>query len=141
MLARFWLLTSGLLGATGVAAGALGAHALEETLGPERLATLETAVRYQLVHALALGLVAGLARTRSGPVLHAAGGCFLLGTLLFSGGICAWLAVGWTALVHVVPLGGLTMIAGWLCLAVAAVRREPVDFEPGRDPPENDRRA
>src|SRR5262244_2335421 len=44
----------GVLGALAVAAGAFGAHALRGRLDPAAMGTFETAVRYQLVHALAL---------------------------------------------------------------------------------------
>ena len=44
-----------LLGATGIAAGAFGAHALKDTLAKRgTLGTWQTAVLYQLVHATAL---------------------------------------------------------------------------------------
>ena len=52
----------GILGAAfgflGVALGAFGAHGLKGRLTPEDLAIFETAVRYQMYHALALILVA-----------------------------------------------------------------------------------
>ena len=49
----------------GVAAGAFGAHALHGRLESGQLQAFETAVRYQLIHALAL-LVVGLARGNCG---------------------------------------------------------------------------
>ena len=42
----------------GVILGAFGAHALKEQLTPDRLASFETGVRYQMYHALALLVVA-----------------------------------------------------------------------------------
>ena len=47
-----------ILAGLGVAAGAFGAHALRARLEPRALEIFETAVRYQLVHALALFAVA-----------------------------------------------------------------------------------
>ena len=46
-----YLVVAGLLGATGVAAGAFGAHALEASVSPERIAIWETAAQYHLMHA------------------------------------------------------------------------------------------
>ncbi len=51
---RTFLVIGFALGLAGVAAGAFGAHGLRDALGPQRLATFETAVRYQMYHALAL---------------------------------------------------------------------------------------
>lgn len=63
---RTTLLAAGLLGATGVAAGAFGAHALRDFLLERGMTSAwETAARYQLVHAIALLAVA--AWTRSAP--------------------------------------------------------------------------
>ena len=51
---RAFLVIAAISGSLGVAAGAFGSHALRAKLSPERLATFEIAVRYQLWHALAL---------------------------------------------------------------------------------------
>ena len=54
-----YLLIAGLLGATGVAAGAFGAHALQASVSPERIDIWETAAQYHMIHAaviLALAL-------------------------------------------------------------------------------------
>ena len=51
---RFALRAGALLGALAVAAGAFGAHALKDRLDAGDLAIFETAVRYQMYHALAL---------------------------------------------------------------------------------------
>ncbi|MEY2887040.1 MAG: hypothetical protein RI913_459, partial [Pseudomonadota bacterium] len=56
---RVFLSFAGVFGATGVAAGAYGAHALAQKLSPYLLNVFQTAVLYQLIHALALlGIVA-----------------------------------------------------------------------------------
>ncbi len=57
MTPRFFITTGGLLAALGVAAGAIGAHLLEERLGAERMESYQTAVRYQTIHAVGLVLV------------------------------------------------------------------------------------
>ncbi|MDA0990027.1 MAG: DUF423 domain-containing protein [Verrucomicrobia bacterium] len=128
---RFILAAASLMGGLAVVLGAFGAHALKERLDAAALAAFETAVRYQFYHALAL-LAVGLLMSQSmGGALRASAACFLLGTLLFSGSIyllatrsllpfgdCRWLG-------PVTPLGGLLLIAGWICLAVAAVRLPP----------------
>ena len=57
MSPRTLLFAAGFFGATGVAAGAFGAHALREFLLERGMTSVwETAARYQLVHAVALFL-------------------------------------------------------------------------------------
>ena len=51
---RAFLVLGAAFGLLGVLFGAFGSHALRSRLTPERVATFETGVRYQLWHALAL---------------------------------------------------------------------------------------
>jgi uncharacterized membrane protein YgdD (TMEM256/DUF423 family) len=110
------------LGFLGVALGAFAAHALKARLAPELLATFETGVRYQLIHALALLAVAWAHSRWPGRVLSAGGWLFVVGTLLFSGSLYALSLSGVHALGAVTPFGGLAFLAGWLCLAWAPWR-------------------
>lgn len=111
--------TSGLIG---VAAGAFGAHGLEGRLPADRLDTYETAVRYQLVHALALLAVAWAATRWSSTPASAAGWLFVTGTALFSGSLYVLSLTGVRWLGAITPFGGLAFLAGWACLAWAAYR-------------------
>ena len=104
------LLAGALLAATGIACGAFGAHALRDALGPVRLGWWQTAVQYQMWHAVglvALGAI-GSARMRLPALLLAAG------TLIFSGSLYAMALTGARWLGAVTPLGGAALIAGWL---------------------------
>ena len=110
-----------------VAAGAFGAHALQERLAPERLAVFETAVRYQMYHALALLFVGWAARTldAGGAVAGAvagAGWCFIAGILIFSGSLYLLVLTDTGWLGAVTPLGGAAFLAGWALLAWALLR-------------------
>jgi len=114
------LALSALWGAAGVALGAFGAHALDGLLRPERLATFETAVHYHLIHALAAGLAASLGtRVRGAPL---AATLLLAGSAVFAGSLYALVATDIGAFGAVAPVGGTTMIAGWLALAWGAWR-------------------
>jgi uncharacterized membrane protein YgdD (TMEM256/DUF423 family) len=129
MFDRMWIVIGALLAATAVGAGAIGTHILRETLElPQReLDTYDVAVRYQMVHAIGLIIVGALLIGRPSRWMNAAALCFAAGILLFSGGLYAWLFTGITPFVHVVPIGGLAWIVGWLLLAIGAMsRREPV---------------
>jgi uncharacterized membrane protein YgdD (TMEM256/DUF423 family) len=106
----------------GVAAGAFGAHGLRSRLSPEMLDVWETAVRYQLVHALALLAVAWAVSRWPGTATTAAGWLFVAGTLVFSGSLYGLSLSGIRWLGAITPLGGLAFLAGWACLIWAAYR-------------------
>ena len=125
MAGRFWIGLGALLAAVAVAAGAIGAHLLKDLVKRElftsdQLASFETAVRYQMYHAMALVLVGILLERSPSGLIQAAAIAFLLGIILFSGGIYAWLASNIKPFVMIVPIGGLIWIVGWLTLAAAA---------------------
>lgn len=121
-----WIATGSLLAAISVAAGAFGAHGLRAIVSPTALGTFEIAVRYQMYHALALlALGVAAAATPIGVVsprlLAASGWLFIAGTVIFCGSLYL-LALGaprWFG--AVAPIGGGALIAGWICLALAAM--------------------
>ena len=128
-----WIVVGAVLGAVGVALGAFGAHVLNGLLTDlgfvgdditRRIANHETAVRYQMWHALAIVLVGIALTSRPTPWWQAAGWAFLLGVLIFSGLLYALVLTGpsWRWLGAVVPVGGASLIVGWLLLAVGALR-------------------
>jgi uncharacterized membrane protein YgdD (TMEM256/DUF423 family) len=100
-----------------VAAGAFGAHALKDIVSTDRLVVWETAVRYQMYHALGLLVVAYLAGQKSAGPARVAGWLFVAGTLVFSGSLYALTLSGVTWLGAITPLGGLAFLVGWLILA------------------------
>lgn len=117
-----FLAIAAILGFLAVAAGAFGAHALEARLDARMLQNWETAAKYQFYHALAL-IGAGWVSTRvSGRWPAAAGWAFFIGTLIFSGSLYIMALTGQTWLGAVTPLGGLTMMLGWFCLFMSALK-------------------
>jgi uncharacterized membrane protein YgdD (TMEM256/DUF423 family) len=122
MSMRLFIACGSVLAALAVSAGAMGAHLLEDQLSPGQLDTFRMAANYQLVHAvglIAVGLVC--AGNRSG-FARLAGWLLLLGIVLFSGCLFAWVLTDVKFLVHLVPVGGTALIAGWIALAIAACR-------------------
>ncbi len=102
------------LGLLAVAAGAFGAHLLEGRLPARELEIFETAVRYQMYHALALLLVASLlSRAGPAPALHGSAWAFLGGVLVFSGSLYLLVGLGIRAFGAVTPLGGVALLVGW----------------------------
>lgn len=114
--ARHILLSGTLLAGLAVALGAFGSHALETITSPERIGTWQTAVRYQLFHALALLVLGVLANSRPPVNLTLPAGCFILGTLLFSGSLYLLVLLDQPILGAITPLGGLLYLLGWSLL-------------------------
>jgi len=126
MHARTPLLAAALLGAAGIVTGALGAHALDAALTARGMRQVwETAVQFHLLHAVALvglagwmrGLPAGAAARRAAWAAR----LWIIGAVLFSGSLYGIALGGPRLLGPVTPLGGLSLLAGWLCLAGAAL--------------------
>jgi uncharacterized membrane protein YgdD (TMEM256/DUF423 family) len=105
-----------------VACGAFGAHALKDIVTPERLQTFETAVRYQMYHALALLIISVL------PIKNYRAAWFLLaGTIIFSGSLYLLVLTNISILGAITPIGGILQIIGWIILLFS--------FKPGRIEP------
>jgi uncharacterized membrane protein YgdD (TMEM256/DUF423 family) len=102
-----------------VALGAFGAHGLKSRVSAEMLTVWQTAVLYHLVHALGLLLVGLLALHL--PV-RAAGWTLQAGIVLFSGSLYLMVLTGIRPLGMITPLGGVAFLAGWLLLALAALK-------------------
>jgi uncharacterized membrane protein YgdD (TMEM256/DUF423 family) len=120
------LVAAGVLGTAGIITGALGAHALNPYLAERGMTQVwETAVHFHFIHALALlGLAGwlrpaptGAAARRSIWVVR----CWVAGTILFSGSLYLLALGGPRWLGPVTPLGGLSLLAGWILLVSAAL--------------------
>jgi uncharacterized membrane protein YgdD (TMEM256/DUF423 family) len=118
---RSFLLVAAVAGLLGVTFGAFGAHALRTRLSPDMLAVFETAVRYQMYHALALLATALAAGRMSGWLIRTAAWLFTAGIVLFSGSLYALALTGVTLFGAITPLGGLAFLGGWACLIIAAL--------------------
>ena len=114
------LFAAGVLGLTGVALGAFGAHGLRDMLEPAgRLETWKTAVFYQLLHAVALLALSGW----SDPAARKIGWCWIIGALFFSGSLYGLALGGPKILGPITPLGGVAFLAGWAGVAASAWKR------------------
>ena len=116
-----YLLIAGLLGATGVAAGAFGAHALQASVSPERIDIWETAAQYHLIHAaiiLALALHSQADENRWRFSMMG----FTAGVLLFSFSLYTLVLTDITQLAMITPIGGLLLMLSWLLVAIKAFK-------------------
>lgn len=109
---------------TAVMAGAFGAHGLRNLVSERSLDVFQTAVTYQMYHAIALVLITllsgfGLSRR----LLGFAAGFFLAGILLFSGSLYTLVLTDIRWVGPITPLGGLCFMIGWALLLTAGARR------------------
>jgi uncharacterized membrane protein YgdD (TMEM256/DUF423 family) len=124
---KTFLVIAAVNGFLAVLLGAFGAHGLKARLaalpdGVERLDWWRTAASYHLAHAVALGVVALAAPRLPSLATTVSGWAFLAGVVLFSGSLYLLSLSGVRALGAVTPFGGLCFLAGWACLAWAALR-------------------
>jgi uncharacterized membrane protein YgdD (TMEM256/DUF423 family) len=109
-----------LMGFLGVALGAFGAHGLKDILTRhETLATWQTAVFYHLIHAVMLFILARQRPVPTGPWLS-----FFIGILIFSGSLYVLAITNMKWLGAITPFGGISFLAGWLWLMLAAGNRQ-----------------
>jgi uncharacterized membrane protein YgdD (TMEM256/DUF423 family) len=133
---RTFLVLGAAFGLLGMLLGAFGSHALRSRLAPERIATFEAGVRYQMWHALALFALVLVGRlevvTFTGSfrtayygsisgVTVAAGWLFAAGIVLFSGSLYVLSLTGRRSWGAVTPVGGVCLVLGWAMLLVAIV--------------------
>lgn len=121
--------TGAMLGAIAVALGAFGAHGLKKIVDPDTVQVFQTGVQYQMYHAIAL-LLAGLLYEKCNQKLaRVAGILFIVGIILFSGSLYT-LTAGRVAGNNsfdksgiITPFGGISFIAGWVILFLAAIKK------------------
>ena len=109
-------------GGLAVAGGAFGAHLLKPVLDSAMLSVFETAVRYQMYHALALCIVAWIGKADARLPMAVVGWLFTTGIVLFSGSLYVLSLSGIRWIGALTPLGGVAFMAGWAVLAWTAAR-------------------
>ncbi len=109
---------------TGLVLGALGTHLVADRVSSRELASYETAVLYQLLHALGLVLVGVIGwSTIVTPQLRWSARLMALGMALFSGSIYLATAGASHRVLELAPAGGMALMLSWLLLAWHAMAR------------------
>ena len=119
---RVWLVIAAINGAIAVTLGAFAAHGLGGRLDPHALGVFETGARYHMYHALAMGLSALAMQGTAARAARWSAILFLFGIVAFSGSLYLLALTGSKTLAFVTPFGGVSFLAGWVLLAVAAIR-------------------
>ncbi len=116
-------LWAAIFGFTGIAFGALGAHALKQILEPEQLQSFETGVRYQMYHALfllALGILNQQKRITNTTwiISITVVGIFFFSFSIYLLNLQDYLGVSLRFLGPITPIGGLLLMCAWLLLLI-----------------------
>ena len=123
MTLKFAYVFAAFVGGLGVALGAFGTHGLRGNMEPHLMEAYQTAVQYQLIHALALiGVALTIVLLGPKPSFVISAYSFLVGIILFSGSLYVLALTDMTSLGLVTPLGGLCLIVGWLSLIIGGLR-------------------
>ncbi|MEP1094304.1 MAG: DUF423 domain-containing protein [Cyclobacteriaceae bacterium] len=119
-MAKLVFIFAAISGASAVGLGAFGAHVLKSKLEAYgNLATYNTAVQYQFYHTLTL-LIVGLLMTKYVNQWLAISSYFMMGgMIIFSGTLYILAVTNIKWLGAITPLGGLGLVMGWICLAIA----------------------
>ena len=122
-----WLFIAALSGFLCVMIGAFAAHGLSKVLDPKALAWIETGVKYQMFHTVAILTIAIAQLCResllANKMANVAAGSWALGVLLFSGSLYALALGAGQFLVWVTPVGGTLFLIGWFCLAYGSLKK------------------
>ncbi|MDQ0428262.1 uncharacterized membrane protein YgdD (TMEM256/DUF423 family) [Planomicrobium stackebrandtii] len=122
---KFFLIAGAVNALLSVAFGAFGAHLLEGRVADKYLDTWQTAVQYQMFHAVGLMVIAILmSSSLLGNLgsLNWAGYLMLAGIVIFSGSLYILSLTGISILGAITPIGGVAFIAAWVMVIIAAVK-------------------
>jgi uncharacterized membrane protein YgdD (TMEM256/DUF423 family) len=119
-MARLWIVLGSVSGLIAVAMAAALSHALPGRLDETSLQWVRTAQQIQAWHAVML-VLCGVLASRVGLFGHLAGAAFTLGTLLFCGAVYT-LGIEGFLIPGAAPVGGSTLMLGWLLVAFAGLR-------------------
>ena len=117
---KLWWCVVALLGATMVMLGAYAAHGLAARTSAAMVDIVETGVRYQAWHTLAMLAVLAWRSHYSHPGQQVVLALWVLGVLAFAGSLYLMALAGLSVGI-VTPIGGLLLMAGWLALGVTAL--------------------
>ncbi len=111
------LIIGSVFAALSVLLGAFGAHVLKNRLSIEDLAIFETAVRYQMYHALGILLMGVSSFYLTEKLVSAPAYFLILGIIVFSGSLFLLVFTNLRWFGAITPIGGLCLIIGWLLFA------------------------
>jgi uncharacterized membrane protein YgdD (TMEM256/DUF423 family) len=122
-VSKWMLIVGAVFGVIGVLSGSMGAHMLKAQLEATKgAANFDLASTYLFYHAGALILTALLMERFSRRGFQIAGGLFVFGSLLFGGSLFIYSLTADRSVTMFAPIGGSSLILGWITLVVTCVR-------------------
>jgi uncharacterized membrane protein YgdD (TMEM256/DUF423 family) len=123
MESRVWIVCGAILAGLAVAASAYGAHGVKGSVDAQRFEDYDIATRNHVIHAIGLVLIGLVGRGGNARgAVHLAGAAVLIGILLFCGGLYGFALSNNKSFVSVAPAGGISLMVGWVALAIAGWR-------------------
>jgi uncharacterized membrane protein YgdD (TMEM256/DUF423 family) len=120
---RFLIAIAALSLAEATVLGAIGSHLLGSRLDADALSTFGTGVDYQFIHSLGLLAIAIYGDRYAGTRLLGIAALLLLaGILLFCSGVYVSSIGGPEWIAGLAPAGGVSLIAGWVVVAIAVLQ-------------------
>ena len=115
---KLFVIIGAVLAGTAVLLGAFGAHGLKSRLSVEDLNIFETAVRYQMYHALAILIIGVIGYYLSHQSLLIPAYFFIVGVVFFSGSLYLLIFTQHRWLGAITPVGGVFLFLGWILFAI-----------------------
>ncbi|XWY20322.1 DUF423 domain-containing protein [Bisgaard Taxon 45] len=122
-----WLVIAALSGFFCIAFGAFAAHGLEKSLTAKALAWIDTGLKYQFFHTVALMVLAVLQlhlKAETDRVINGIGLTWSFGILLFSGSLYALALGAAKSVAWLTPIGGMLFLMGWAMLAYRSYKNK-----------------
>lgn len=121
------IISGAIHGFLSVALGAFGAHALKGILDEYGTGIWDTAIQYQMLHAIALVIVGILMSSKvlgASKQLKWAAICMNVGIIFFSGSLFVLAISGIGILGAITPIGGVFFLVSWILVIVAALKHK-----------------
>lgn len=106
-----------------VALGAFAAHGLSDILEAKALSWIDTGLKYQMFHTIAV-LAVALSALRDKKFARLSMSSWLIGILLFSGSLYALAFGANNVIVWITPIGGTLFLIGWISLAYGSFKNK-----------------
>ena len=120
--------TAAIIGVTGIALGAFGAHGLKQLIAPESVLVFETGVRYQIYHALFLLFVGSTAlvteKAKKTILFLTVAGVILFSVSIYFLACNALFSFDFKKIGFITPIGGLLLITAWIALFLNIIKRK-----------------
>ena len=118
-----WIFLGSIMGFFAVLFGSAGAHWLEPYLHGRYGSIFDTAFRLHLIHSVVI-IVATLVMRNAGRTILLSSSLwfFIFGTIIFSGSLYLYSITHWKFFGAAAPMGGFTLMLGWIALALGALK-------------------